>query len=67
MNQKIQQKTLKELRGHTKTQEKFAKELGVSTSLYVKYETGEREVSKNFIKKLKAAFPELDTNIFFNS
>jgi len=55
---------LKKLRGN-KTQEQFATELGISISLYEKYERGEREFSKNFIKKLKRIFPDVDTNIFF--
>lgn len=56
---------LKELRGAHKTQEQYAKELGVSKTAYEKYERGERELSKNFLKVLKKKYPNLDMNIFF--
>ena len=56
---------LKELRGVYKTQEQFAKELGISKTAYEKYERGEREPSKNFLKILKKKNPNLDMNIFF--
>ena len=55
---------LKQLRGDL-TQEEFAKKLGISKSLYEKYERGDRELSKNFLKILKIIYPELDVNIFF--
>ena len=60
-----QKKILKELRGVHKTQKEFAEELGVSESTYIKFETGEREVSKEFLKKVKSVFPDFDINIFF--
>lgn len=56
---------LKELRGVRKTQEQFAKELGISKSTYEKYERGEREPSKKFLVRLKELYPDLDINIFF--
>jgi DNA-binding XRE family transcriptional regulator len=56
---------LRELRGVFRTQEQFAKELGVSRSLYQKYECGEREPSKSFLQKLKEKYPEIDLNDFF--
>lgn len=43
----------------------FAKEIGVSFSLYKKIESGEREPSRNFIQKLKITYPQFDTNLFF--
>ncbi len=57
---------LKELRGD-RTQEDFAKLLGVSRSLYEKYEGGYREPSKKVLIKLKNLFPDLDLNIFFKN
>ena len=59
------QNKLRELRGVRKSQAEYAKELGISTSAYVMYETGKREPSKNFIKIIKKKYPEIDTNIFF--
>lgn len=58
---------LKEFRlKNNKTQGEMAKYIGVSKSLYEKIEYGDRSPSANFIKKFKEAFPNVDTNIFFN-
>ena len=43
----------------------MAARLNFSTSLYEKIEYGYRKPSRNFIEKLKLAFPYIDTNIFF--
>lgn len=57
---------MKEFRTSLKyTVEKMAKEIGVSKSYYEKIETGNREPSRNFIKKFKNRFPQFDSNIFF--
>lgn len=58
--------TLKEIRGIYKTQKDFAKELGISQSLYEKYERGERTPSNKFLRKLKSLYPNIDLNNFFN-
>ena len=47
------------------SQKEFAKELGISGAYLSLIEKGERQISNNFIKKLKAKIPNLDTNIFF--
>lgn len=47
------------------TSKKMADEIGISKSFYEKIETGVREPSSNFIKKLKKRFPQFDTNNFF--
>lgn len=47
------------------SQSEMAKILGCSLSLYSKVETGIRKPSYDFLLKLKEAFPEIDTNIFF--
>lgn len=47
------------------TIEEFAKVLGYSISAITKLIYGEREPSKNFFKKLKRKFPDVDINIFF--
>lgn len=57
---------LRGLRG-IKTQKEFAEELNVSKSLYEKYERGEREPSKKFIKKILTKYPKTNINIFFNN
>lgn len=38
--------------------------LGVSRSFYEKIELGDRNVSSNFLSKLKEKFPYVDVNIF---
>lgn len=45
--------------------QEFADKIHVSKSLYEKIEMGDRDASRFFIKKLKTAFPQFDTNIFF--
>lgn len=47
------------------TIEAFAKELKYSVSAVTKIIYNEREPSKNFFRKLKRRFPEIDMNIFF--
>lgn len=61
-------KELKEFREALKlsTQE-MAYELKLSKSLYEKIEVGQRNASNNFLKRLKARFPQFDVNIFFTS
>jgi transcriptional regulator with XRE-family HTH domain len=57
---------LKLIRGSTgKNPEEFAKELGISKSLYTKIECGNRKPSNNVISKIKKRYPFIDTNIFF--
>ncbi|MFU2419071.1 helix-turn-helix transcriptional regulator [Peptacetobacter sp. AB800] len=51
-----------------KTQIEMAEILGVSFSTYRKIETGIRNPSYNFLKKLKNTFPDIDVNkIFFEN
>jgi transcriptional regulator with XRE-family HTH domain len=58
--------TMKVIRNMTnKSPEEFAKELGISISLYTKIECGNRKPSKNVIGKIKKKYPCIDTNIFF--
>jgi transcriptional regulator with XRE-family HTH domain len=45
----------------------MAKKLNVSFSLLTKILYGQREPSKEFIKKVKTVFPNTDTNIFFTN
>lgn len=47
------------------TIQQFAEKIKVSKSLYEKVELGYRKPSRNFITKLKIAYPQFDTNIFF--
>lgn len=42
----------------------MAETLNVSLSLYEKIELGERNMSANFLKKLKSKYPDLDIDIF---
>lgn len=44
----------------------FSTSIRVSKSLYEKIEYGVRKPSRGFITKLKKAYPQFDTNIFFN-
>lgn len=48
------------------SQREMAKQLGISESFYMKIENNERNISKNFLEKLKNKFPDMDMNIFFN-
>ena len=45
----------------------FAKNLGVSLSLYQKVEGGFRKPSREFTEKLKIAYPQFDVNIFYSN
>lgn len=57
---------LKELRKEANLSQKaMADKLGVSESFYYKIESGEREISRAFLEKVKNAFPAYDMNIFF--
>lgn len=47
------------------TIERFSGMLGYSISFVTKLIYGEREPSKNFFRKLKQSFPDIDLNIFF--
>lgn len=59
---------LKKLRkAHGLTMVNMSKIMGISSSLYFKVESGERSPSVKFLKKLKAAFPKVNMNIFFES
>ena len=49
-----------------KTRAEMAHILGVSRSFYEKIEMGDRNVSSNFLSKLKEKFPYVDVNIFFD-
>ena len=49
-----------------KTMNEMAKIIGISNSLYIKVETGERNPSYSFLSKFKREFPNADINrIFF--
>ena len=51
-----------------KTMNEMAKIIGISNSLYIKVETGERNPSYSFLSKFKKAFPNADINrIFFEN
>lgn len=43
----------------------FAEILGVSKSLCEKVESGDREPSREFTKKLKKKYPQFDTNCLY--
>lgn len=43
----------------------MAKKIGVSRSYYEKIEFSKRNLTVNFLRKLKKAFPEFDILIFF--
>lgn len=45
--------------------EEFAKEMGYSISAITKFLYDEKEPGKNFFKKLKKKYPNVDLNIFF--
>lgn len=49
------------------TAHKMAETIGISSSLYIKIEQGERNPSFGFLKKLKAAFPDVDINPIFET
>ena len=60
--------TLKKIREELNlTMDEMAERLNMSTSMYEKIEYGYRAPSRQFITKLKYAFPYIDTNIFFGS
>ena len=44
----------------------MATKVQVSTSLYEKIELDQRQPSRLFLSKFKAAFPDYDMNIFFD-
>ena len=48
------------------TLEGMAERLNTSLSLYTKLEYGDRQPSREFLKKVKDAFPDYDMNIFFD-
>lgn len=48
------------------TQEAFAKAIGYTLSMMAKVESGAVRPSRNFMEKVKTAFPDVDINdIFF--
>lgn len=47
------------------TLKEFAKNIGVSTSLYSKVEQGVRKPSRRFTEKLKETYPQFDINILY--
>lgn len=49
-----------------KSRAEMATILGISLSFYEKIELGDRNISSNFIRKLKEKFPIVDVNIFFS-
>lgn len=58
--------TLKKLRHDSGfSMQEMADTLEISKSLYEKVECGDRLPSRNFLQKLKQAFPNFDVNIFF--
>ena len=58
-------KEFRESRGLS--QEKFAQIIGFTLSMTSKVETGRAKPSRNFMQKVKDAFPEIDINeIFFS-
>ena len=44
------------------TAEAFTKKIGLSSSAVLKVLYGEREPSRNFLKRMKQAFPDADMN-----
>ena len=59
-------KMLRDFREKIKlNQNEFAESIGVSLSLYVKIECGDRKPSREFMSKLKSKYPEFDVNNFF--
>ena len=58
-------KAFREMIGATK--EEFANKLGFSLSYYEKIECGDREPSRQFLKRLKEEYPQFDLNIFFKA
>lgn len=48
------------------TMDEMARRLNISLSFYTKIERGERNPSREFLKKFKEAFPSYDMNIFFD-
>lgn len=49
-----------------KTQQEMANELKISKSYYEKVESGERNVSRELIDRIKDKYPIIDLNIFLN-
>lgn len=47
------------------TSQGFADKIKVSKSLYEKVESGARKPSREFLTKVKKAFPQFDINVFF--
>ena len=45
----------------------FARKIGVSAAYITLLETGQRQISKKIILKLKELVPGIDTNIFFTN
>lgn len=60
---------LKQLRkAHNLTQEAMARRLGITLSMYEKVEGGRTGASAAFMKKVKAAFPDITIDdIFFDT
>jgi transcriptional regulator with XRE-family HTH domain len=47
------------------TQEKFAQRVGFTLSMVAQVERGKVKASRNFIDKVKDAFPDIDINSVF--
>lgn len=47
------------------SRKEMALAIGISESLLEKCESGERNISNGFMRKLKKAYPQVDLNIFF--
>ncbi len=47
------------------SQEEFARKIGFTLSMVAKVEAGSAKPSRNFMEKIKAAFPEADINAIF--
>jgi transcriptional regulator with XRE-family HTH domain len=47
------------------TQEKFAQRIGFTLSMVAQVERGKVKASRNFIDKVKEAFPDVDINSVF--
>lgn len=48
------------------SRQEMAEKVHISTSLYEKIELDQRQPSRLFLSKFKAAFPDYDMNIFFD-
>ena len=62
----MKQEVLKDFRKrHFYTVPEMASALGISLSMYEKVEGGYRNMSGDFLRRFKKAFPDFDINKFF--